>query len=119
MAPTWEVNRSRDAEVPPGELLTVATLNFRVVYGEAPSNDETESPLLVGNDDSTYGPGRIQRAPSGPSPSQAKDPETPRTCAARPDGVPVERDTQWQMGSTPPGQNPTDGEDLNSLLNGR
>ena len=47
-----------DAEVPPGELLTVATLNFRVVYGEVPSNDETESPLLVGSDDSTYGLGK-------------------------------------------------------------
>ena len=58
MAPTWEVNRSADAEVPPGELLTVATLNFRVVYGEVPSDDETESPLLVGSDDSTHRSGQ-------------------------------------------------------------
>jgi pSer/pThr/pTyr-binding forkhead associated (FHA) protein len=103
-----------DAEVPPGELLTVATLNFRVVYGDVPSDDEKESPLLVGSDDSTRGLERIERAPSG-----AKRPETPQTCAGPPDGVPVERDTEWQMGSIPPDQKPTDGEDLSSLLNGR
>jgi pSer/pThr/pTyr-binding forkhead associated (FHA) protein len=49
-----------DAEVPSGELLTVATLNFRVVYGEATSACAAESPLLIGNDESTYHSGRLE-----------------------------------------------------------
>ena len=109
----------RDAEVPPGELLTVATLNFRVVYGEVPAADQMESPLFVGSDDSTHGPGGIQRPPSATAPARAASPEAPSARTSRPDGVPVERDTEWQMGSSPPRKKPTDGEDLSSLLNGR
>ncbi len=99
----------RDAEIPPGELLTVATLNFRVVYGDAAAPDETESPLLVGSDDSTYGPGTIPRTPR----PQAAAPDAERYSAAS-----GERDTQWQPGSSSLRQPPSDGEDLSSLLNG-
>ena len=68
----------KDAEVPPGELLTVATLNFRVVYGEVASNDQRESPLLVGSDDSTHGPGRASSArPTGRHPRPAESQQPP------------------------------------------
>jgi len=43
-----------NAEVPPGELLTVATLSFRIHYGAAQADCPAESPLLLGNDDSTF-----------------------------------------------------------------
>jgi pSer/pThr/pTyr-binding forkhead associated (FHA) protein len=82
-----------DAAVPPGELLTVATLNFRVIYGEVRSGDERDSPLLVGNDDSTFGPGRPSRAadhlPAAPAQSDTQRPPT-----EQPEPGPVDRDTQ-------------------------
>jgi hypothetical protein len=109
----------RDAEVPPGELLTVATLNFRVVYGEVPGDDEMESPLLVGSDDSTHGPGAIQRVPSVAPPKQARPSGATPSRPTPPDGIPLDRDTEWQVGSAPQRKKPPDGEDLSSLLNGR
>ena len=60
--------RVTNAEVPPGELLTVATVNFRVVYDDASPKDDSESPLLVGDDESTRGPRRL-REDLPPSPA--------------------------------------------------
>lgn len=112
--------RITEAEVPPGELLTVATVNFRVVYHrDASQNDHPESPLLVGKDDSTLGLRRIPEAAAGrTAPSTEKKPEPlPRAGSG-----PVERDTQWQAGMAPPRQGSSDGpdgNDLSSLFNGR
>ena len=74
----------KDAEVPPGELLTVATLNFRVVYGEVPADDEKESPLLVGNDDSTHGPGRTPMIRARQRLRRPRPPRVPARLASAP-----------------------------------
>lgn len=83
--------RVTNAEVPPGELLTVATVNFRVVYDDNSPKDESESPLLVGDDESTRGPRRSQDDP------------TPRTERDSPNSLEprdAERHTQYQTGQT-------------------
>ncbi|MHB0957018.1 MAG: FHA domain-containing protein [Pirellulaceae bacterium] len=108
--------RVTEAEIPTGELLTVATVNFRVMYGEATEEDQTVSPLLVGNDESTHGPGRVAAALAGRS---APAPDQPAATVPRPASGPVERDTEWQVGTTPPRNNPGEEDDLSSLLNGR
>ncbi len=108
--------RVTEAEVPTGELLTVATVTFRVVYGDIAQDDDTESPLLVGNDESTRGPGRIPASTANRSTPSA-DKATAAT--PRPPVGPVERDTEWQVGTLPPRKTPGDDEDLSSLLNGR
>lgn len=51
-----------NAEVPPGELLTVATLSFRIHYGEGQADCPAESPLLLGSDDSTLNAARPHHA---------------------------------------------------------
>jgi pSer/pThr/pTyr-binding forkhead associated (FHA) protein len=92
-----------DAEVPPGELLTVATLNFRVIYGEARAEHAAESPLLVGNDDSTFAPGRMrQHATNRPPPPVAPSPGSSQPQTERLGDGPVERETQLPAGSSPP-----------------
>jgi hypothetical protein len=86
--------RVTNAAVPPGELLTVATVNFRVVYDDASPKDDSESPLLVGDDDSTRGPRGL---PQDPPPSPAAG----MSNAAEPaDGGGQERHTQRQAGNT-------------------
>ena len=46
--------RIEEALLPPGELLTVATVNFRAVYSDA-DVDSTNTPYDLGNSDSTHG----------------------------------------------------------------
>ncbi len=111
--------RVGESEVPLGELLTIATLSFRVVYGELPPGDHRESPLLVSVDDSTHGASDIpRRGNSAPrvDPSRAPDVAPP---VKRDREVPVERDTEWQMGTASDRDGDDEGEDLSRLLNGR
>jgi len=85
--------RVTNAEVPPGELLTVATVNFRVVYDDNSPKDESESPLLVGDDESTRGPRRLR--------DDLPHPATGTEDAVEPgNGRESERHTQWQAGNT-------------------
>ena len=94
--------RITEAEVPPGELLTVATVNFRVVYHQdASQDDETESPLLVDRDDSTLGVRKSPRGGGRPDAAVATE-NTPEASPREGKSGPVERDTQWQVGIAPP-----------------
>jgi hypothetical protein len=107
--------RITEAEVPPGELLTVGTLNFRVVYGEGPQDDETESPFLVGNDDSTQGTNKSQAVASdGDLSDDGTEPPDRPAGPVRPRGVPIERDTEWQIGSGLPRPAASEEEDMSS-----
>ncbi|MHB8971494.1 MAG: FHA domain-containing protein [Pirellulaceae bacterium] len=109
-----------EAEVPPGELLTVATVNFRVVYHrDARRDNATESPLLGRGDDSTLGIRKTPEAGAARAASATKT--TPEAALPEEKKGPIERDTQWQAGMAPPRDDPseeTDGDDLNTLLNG-
>jgi pSer/pThr/pTyr-binding forkhead associated (FHA) protein len=111
--------RIQESEVPLGELLTIATLNFRVVYGEPPAGSHPESPLVLSADDSTHGASDLPRVRNEATPSANKPPGPAPHPATREREIPVERDTEWQMGTTPPRDDGTDEEDLSSLLNGR
>ncbi len=105
--------RVTEAELPPGELLTIATVNFRAVYAEA--NDDTTSPNYdIGNDDSTHGAtpqAKKEAAGRGPESDHV---ESPRKVPAR---APIERDTEWQIGTVPQQGGVKDDDDLSSLLN--
>lgn len=100
--------RVDQSEVPLGELLTIATLSFRVVYGEPSSAPHSDSPLLVSGEESTHG---VSDLPFG-----SKPPPHP----ARPSREgPVERDTECQRRPAVDRDVDDDGEDLSRLLNGR
>lgn len=86
--------RVTNAEVPPGELLTVATVNFRVVYDDNCPKDESESPLLVGDDESTHGPRRFRNdTPHKPAEKGNEAAEVPSERA-------VDPYSQWQIRNT-------------------
>lgn len=86
--------RVTNAEVPPGELLTVATVNFRVVYDDNSPKDESESPLLVGDDESTRGPRRLRDDTPHPTIDGMPDPKDPANEQV------ADRHTAWQAGQT-------------------
>lgn len=86
--------RVTNAEVPPGELLTVATVNFRVVYDDNSPKDESESPLLVGDDESTRGPRRLRDDLPHPTIDGMPEPKEPVNEQV------ADRHTAWQVGQT-------------------
>ncbi len=108
--------RVTESELPPGELLTIATINFRAVYAES-NNDSTHSTYDIGNEDSTHGAPNSSRRPAAqrppsPPPNDAKPPQVAPSKAA-----PIERDTEWQIGTISPRSDAKDDDDLSSLLN--
>ncbi len=105
-----------ESPLPSGELLTVATVNFRAVYAHADVENGTELPDLVGNDDSTHGRSSAKRKSSSEARDDTVDAPVSRARATRLDG-PIERDTEWQVGNVPPRSDSSDGDDLSSLLN--
>lgn len=107
--------RVEEAVLPAGELLTVATVNFRAVYSEADA-DSTDPPYDVGNSDSTHGVGREKPSQPASRPSDPRDPPPPPRPAPA-NTPPIERDTEWQVGNAPPRDSSKDHDDLSSLLN--
>jgi pSer/pThr/pTyr-binding forkhead associated (FHA) protein len=102
-------HRVEEAPLPPGELLTVATVNFRAVY-EAANEDNLNPPNDVGNSDSTHG--ALQSTDKGGPPVGKRN-----YYSTPPVDEPVDRDTEWQMGNAPPRNSSHDDDDLSSLLN--
>ncbi len=108
--------RVAEAPLPSGELLTVATVNFRAVYTDVDEEDETSSPEATGNDDSTHGRATVKS--KGKRRHQADTPDVPISRERNlPSETPIDRDTEWRMGSVPPRGDSSDGDDLSSLLN--
>ncbi len=111
--------RVSESEVPLGELLTIATLSFRVVFGDLPASVHHESPLLTSVEDSTHGVGDIPqqlRPPPHVAPPPSLEIAPPGKLGRE---ASVERDTQWQMGAASRRDSDDEGEDLSRLLNGR
>jgi len=107
--------RVTEATLPPGELLTVATVNFRAVYADV-DDDSTYPPNDVGNSDSTHGSTRLKKKTKAPDRSaDTSDVSLPVRGPQR--GSPIERDTEWQVGGSQPRGDSRDDDDLSSLLN--
>ena len=107
--------RVTEAALPPGELLTVATVNFRAVYADV-DDDSTYPPNDVGNSDSTHGSTRSKKeAKATARPADTGDVPLPVRGPRR--GSPIERDTEWQLGNAQPRSDSRDDDDLSSLLN--
>ncbi len=107
--------RISEAALPPGELLTVATVNFRAVYSSA-DEDGTTPPDAIGNEDSTHGRSVVKSKAVSDSTVGATEVADVRKNAAFAE-APIERDTEWRVGSAPPKGDSSDGDDLSSLLN--
>jgi pSer/pThr/pTyr-binding forkhead associated (FHA) protein len=107
--------RVTEGAIPSGELLTIATVNFRVVYSTSEVGDDTDAPLGEGNDDSTHGPGMVETSSTEPSDSEGR---RRRDETSHPAGdKPIERDTEWQVGNVPPKRKSAGDDDLSSFLN--
>ena len=105
-----------EAPLPSGELLTVATVNFRAIYLNADEEDATAQPDATGNDDSTHGRASGKRKGERGDRADTVDVPAPRV-RATPPKYPIERDTEWRVGNAPPRGDSSDGDDLSSLLN--
>ena len=108
--------RVTEAVVPSGELLTIATVNFRVIYGGLSDLDDTELPPQVDGEESTSGPGEVQ---SG-SGSRERATQDVGSNAPPPEAsqFPIDRDTEWQLGNTLPKKRSGDDDDgFSSFLN--
>lgn len=110
--------RIEEAELPAGELLTVATVNFRAVYEDV-NEDATNPPAEIANNDSTHNVARLDN-PNKPARDRDKEsepsdggemPQRPRP------PVKGDRDTQWQVGNASSQSDSKDNDDLSSLLN--
>ena len=104
--------RVTEAALPPGELLTVATVNFRAVYADV-DDDSTFPPNDVGNSDSTHGITRLKK--KAKAPADTSDVPLPVRGPRR--GSAIERETEWQLGGSLPRGDSRDDDDLSSLLN--
>jgi pSer/pThr/pTyr-binding forkhead associated (FHA) protein len=106
--------RVQDAlELPNGELLTVATVNFRAAYGDIEDDTTTFSDNPC-NSDSTHDSVRLTPSQAAKADASGDPPPAP---SAKPKAPFKDRDTEWQVGNSPPRSQSDSGNDLNSLLN--
>lgn len=102
-----------ELELPNGELLTVATVNFRAAYGDI-QNDTTTFSDNPCDSNSTHDSVRLTPSQAAKADSGAGRPPAP---PANPRAPFKDRDTEWQVGNSPPRSQSDSGNDLSSLLN--
>jgi pSer/pThr/pTyr-binding forkhead associated (FHA) protein len=102
--------RINDAALPPGELLTVGTVTFRAVYGEAADfeDDETLPPAV---DRQASEPTIRHAAETVPKPEPEDEPESGEQQAG------VTSDTAWQPSAQSDQEPASESEGFGSFLN--
>ena len=101
------------APIPDGELLTVATVNFRVDYGDV-AGDSTH-PNLMDVEARMSDHSTINRTHSTPKEDPAETSEIDPASIPR-KSPPVERDTEWQLGNLGARNRKGDEDDLSTFL---
>lgn len=107
------------APVPAGELLTVATVNFRVDYGDV-SGDSTHPTLNDIDASSADSPTADPSKFAAPSRSAVKEDPSDTgefdPVAAPKQTRPVERDTEWQLGNLAAPRRDGEDDDLSTFI---
>jgi pSer/pThr/pTyr-binding forkhead associated (FHA) protein len=92
-------DRVREAAIPSGELLTIATFSFRVVYGSGPGGvGGVTANASSWGDETAAGCGESPADPAAASDANdALRVPAPPSAGDEPSGVPIERETDLQV----------------------